>query len=1168
MTRCTECKGPIEAERDRCPDCGEPLAAVEGDGGPRTQDDSTRAPVRITIDTAEAVVEEARRPIRIEVSPSRPIRVDAAIEPVRVESCGPQRIEPVPRPGPAEDGAADQRADVAATRAAISDEAQQFQVAAARALEELSAAAVPTLELSQATADLELPQTFVATTPLDRFFLWLGRRLPLRLDRKKRQLIGEMQGVVDRVVTLSADAAAAMRLAPLLDQFRRDQQAGIERRLYHLDQAKQESANRIGALASETERRLRARLETGLQSAAERRDTALVRARSREVELISKAQETYRKARRLIVGQAEAAERRLQGRWSTLAWDDPHGSELSPPNKVTDTHIRIGSALAGNQVERGFALPALFPTIASGNTFIVTDRNREPEAITLLNTIALRAFLALPPEQVRLVLFDPAGAGENLSGFIGIHREIRSEILLEPRQIEAKIEEVTGDIQRASELRHNTGAETFREYNARALKKEPYRILLIVNFPNRFNEKAIQDLLRLSKFAGRGGGYILATIQKDDAASVRGFSLEQLTSEGHVVEMGSTRTRWNLGYLDASSIEIESLPEHDVLQPILEQVNHAYLERKEIKLPFDRVAFEPDRFWTESTTDGIDFPIGMIGANEYQHFVLGRDILVSALVIGTTRIGKSNLLHVIITSIATRYSPNEVELYLLDFKEGVEFADYARHDHELPHARVIAMESERELGHSVLRKLQDRVVELGSRFRKEGVSSIEELRRKHPELTVPRIVLIVDEFQKLFEGEDGMAVEIQRDLNDLARRGGACGIHVILASQNLSGSQRVARGTISEMAVRIVLKCSDSDARAALADNNNAPSQLMSRGEAFYNDSHGVRDANRLFKIFFLPRDERVALLDEVNRKALTDPGVRVEPPVVFHGDEVPGLSDCEPLRRALTRPQWAPDWRSEGLAVWLGKSVAIKPPTEAQLGRRYGAHLVVLGNDLKVSTSLLVGGMLAIATQVPPGSAVFHIVNAQLTDPETSSHQSLLSNRLPHEVMLYGEGSERSDAECLDRLHEVLAARRDGSEPSPLHIAAILGAGQAPGLRDADSLRPSETKKKLVALLDAGSRYGIHFLISCDTYTNFTRATSRDSLRHFGARVAQKMELSESNGYLGVPTAYRLSRRHVLFWDHRYADACEKLFPYALPPLDEFEAMIGLLREREAENG
>ena len=91
------------------------------------------------------------------------------------------------------------------------------------------------------------------------------------------------------------------------------------------------------------------------------------------------------------------------------------------------------------------------------------------------------------------------------------------------------------------------------------------------------------------------------------------------------------------------------------------------------------------------------------GPRKLQHLQLGKGTSQHVLIAGKTGSGKSTLLHALITNLALRYSPDEVELYLVDFKKGVEFKTYARRD--LPHARVIAIESEREFGLSVLERL-------------------------------------------------------------------------------------------------------------------------------------------------------------------------------------------------------------------------------------------------------------------------------------------------------------------------------------------------------------------------------------------------------------------------------------------------------------------------------
>jgi HSP90 family molecular chaperone len=75
-----------------------------------------------------------------------------------------------------------------------------------------------------------------------------------------------------------------------------------------------------------------------------------------------------------------------------------------------------------------------------------------------------------------------------------------------------------------------------------------------------------------------------------------------------------------------------------------------------------------------------------------------------ALIAGKTGSGKSTLLHALITNLALWYSPDEVEFYLVDFKKGVEFKTYATH--RLPHARVVAVESDKFMTGTMRRTLK------------------------------------------------------------------------------------------------------------------------------------------------------------------------------------------------------------------------------------------------------------------------------------------------------------------------------------------------------------------------------------------------------------------------------------------------------------------------------
>ncbi len=207
-----------------------------------------------------------------------------------------------------------------------------------------------------------------------------------------------------------------------------------------------------------------------------------------------------------------------------------------------------------------------------------------------------------------------------------------------------------------------------------------------------------------------------------------------------------------------------------------------------------------------------------------------------------------------ITNLALHYPPEEIELYLIDFKKGVEFKAYA--DHHLPHARVIAIESEREFGLSVLQRLDGELKLRGDRFRDSSVNDVAGYRAHLEEQksaeTCPRIMLIVDEFQEFFVEDDRIAQETALLLDRLVRQGRAFGLHVMLGSQTLGGAYSLARSTIDQMAVRIALQCSDADAQFILNKDNMAARLLTRPGEAIYNDANGLAEGNDLFQVVYL----------------------------------------------------------------------------------------------------------------------------------------------------------------------------------------------------------------------------------------------------------------------------------------------------------------------------
>src|SRR5204863_7955027 len=184
-------------------------------------------------------------------------------------------------------------------------------------------------------------------------------------------------------------------------------------------------------------------------------------------------------------------------------------------------------------------------------------------------------------------------------------------------------------------------------------------------------------------------------------------------------------------------------------------VGRSSVDSNRVEMPFAEVAPDDARLWSLETTAELRVPIGRTGATKFQHLALGKGTRQHVLIAGKTGSGKSTLFHVIITNLALWCSPEQVEFYLVDFKKGVEFKSYAAN--RLPHARVIAIESDREFGLSVLQRLDEELRRRGELFRGHGVQDLAGYKRAGGRESVPRSLLIIDEFQEFFVEDDRIA---------------------------------------------------------------------------------------------------------------------------------------------------------------------------------------------------------------------------------------------------------------------------------------------------------------------------------------------------------------------------------------------------------------------------
>jgi ABC-type multidrug transport system fused ATPase/permease subunit len=856
--------------------------------------------------------------------------------------------------------------------------------------------------------------------------------------------------------------------------------------------------------------------------------------------------------------------------WHGPAWRDWKPATGVPPGlRFGELLVRLADVPHGlpddPRLREGLfdsvTLPALLPFPNRGSVLLKAGDDGRAAAVRVLQAMMLRFLTAVPPGKVRFTIFDPVGLGENFAAFMHLtdydESLVTSRIWNEQQYIDQRLADLTAHMENVIQKYLRNQFQSLEEYNAQAGEvAEPFRVLVVANFPINFGVEAARRLVSITGSGARCGVYTLVSVDPK-APMPQGFSLKELEGPSVVLTWKDDRFLWKDPDFEKYPLTLDSPPDDAQITSTLQVVGDTARGVKRVEVPFEFVAPAPTDYWTADSRRGIDVPLGRAGATRLQHLKLGQGTAQHVLIAGKTGSGKSTLLHALITNLALRYGPQEVELYLVDFKKGVEFKTYA--EGELPHARVVAIESEREFGLSVLQRVDAELKSRGDRFREAGVQDIAGYREVNGSEPCPRVLLIVDEFQEFFVEDDKVAQEAALLLDRLVRQGRAFGIHVHLGSQTLSGAYTLARSTIDQMAVRIALQCSESDAYLILSKDNAAARLLSRPGEAIYNDANGLVEGNDIFQIVWLSDEQRDHYLQRVRDLARRSGYVPPRPTIVFEGN-VPGdIAKNEPLRRRLeggARPEG-----QRAARAWLGEAIAIKDPTAAEFAAQSGSNLLVIGQQEEMALGVLTAALVSLAAQEP--AARFFVLDGTPMDSRHVGYLKQVCEALPQHV-LFGDSRDEVPGLLAEAAAEV--ERRQKAPLGP-HAPAYLLIHNLPRFRD---LRRAEDDfgfgrrgedqaatpaQQLVTVLREGPALGVHVIAWCDSLNNLNRCFDRPALREFEMRALFQMSTGDSSTLIDNPAASKLGVNRALFHSEELGQP-EKFRPYGLPA-DEWLAWV-----------
>ncbi|MDA1276212.1 MAG: FtsK/SpoIIIE domain-containing protein [Verrucomicrobia bacterium] len=798
------------------------------------------------------------------------------------------------------------------------------------------------------------------------------------------------------------------------------------------------------------------------------------------------------------------------------------------------------------------SVPLLLVHPNQGSILFETSDSGREQALGVLNNIVLRLLSVAPPGRLVFTVVDPVGLGQSFSGVMHLadyaEHLIHSRIWTQSGQIEQKLAELNEHMEKVIQMYLRNEYATIAEYNEQAGNiAEKYHFLVVADFPANFSETAAKRLLSIATSGARCGVFTL--IHWDRRQSLpQDFIVEELRKNSVCVQ--SNRSTFLLAGMPGAgtNLILDSPPAQEFASGFIHKVGLSSRDSNRVEVPFSQVTPSESEIWTHDTTAELRVPIGRAGATKLQFLAIGKDTRQHGLIAGKTGSGKSTLFHVIITNLSLWCSPDHVEFYLVDFKKGVEFKCYAAK--RLPHARVVAIESDREFGLSVLQRVDDELRRRGELFRNLGVQNLEGYKKAGGARAIPRSLLMIDEFQEFFVEDDRISQSASVLLDRIVRQGRAFGIHVLLGSQTLGGAYTMARSTLGQMVIRIALQCNEADAYLIMDDDNPAPRLLSRPGEGIYNDNGGALEGNSPFQTVWLPDEVRDNCLDQVRRQADRNPTAYREP-IVFEGNAPADVRENALLGKLLNSESVQP---ADSARIWLGAPNSIKGPTEVVFSRQSGNHLLIVGQRDEAILSILSVALVSLAAQYPVGRARFVLVEGTPPDSPQREFFGRVVRAIPHEIthaksgdlptIMNGLASEMKTRSGDEHFHDAAATFLFIHDLQKHHK---LRYEEDFGFSTGDAEEAVKPGAQLNDLICGGSGLGFHVVAACDTYNNVNRFLSRKAVTEFEMRVLFQMSANDSASLIDSPKAGSLGLHRALFYNEQEG-YLETFRPYALP--------------------
>ncbi len=309
-----------------------------------------------------------------------------------------------------------------------------------------------------------------------------------------------------------------------------------------------------------------------------------------------------------------------------ISWQEDAWRAWQPTEQQASQRPPVG--VGTFRIIESVTAPALLPLPNSHSLLIKAGGAAREQAIPAIQSLLLRLLATIPPGKAHFTFIDPIGLGQNVAPFMRLadydEQLVTYRAWSEPAHIEQRLAELTEHMENVIQKYLRNEYATIEEYNAQAGEiAEPYRFLVVFDFPTNFSEDAARRLLSIAQNGPRCGVY--AIVLADPTKEMpHGFNLADLERACTVISWNGEHFVWEDEDFRHCVLELDTPPEPELFNRILDAVGEAAKEASKVEVPFERIAPPPEQWWTGDSREGIRVPLGPAGARRLQYLDLGK----------------------------------------------------------------------------------------------------------------------------------------------------------------------------------------------------------------------------------------------------------------------------------------------------------------------------------------------------------------------------------------------------------------------------------------------------------------------------------------------------------------------------------------------------------------